>query len=266
MRLPTLFIPHGGGPCFFMDWTMGPADTWVSMGEWLRGLAGTIGERPRAILMISGHWEEAAFTVSTARNPGMIFDYYGFPPHTYELRYPAPGNPELAQHVHDLLSSAGLPNGIDANRGFDHGVFVPLMLVYPDADIPVVSLSLRNDLDPELHLCAGQALSSLRDEGVLIIGSGMSYHNMHDFNVPRVMEQSRQFDSWLTDVLVHHSPEERWQALCRWQEGDCARASHPREEHLIPLMVAAGAGESDPGSKIFSDLVGMAIVSAFRFG
>ncbi len=266
MTLPSLFIPHGGGPCFFMNWTMGPANTWDRMADWLRGLAAGLPERPKGIVVISGHWEEAAFTVSTMPNPDMIFDYSGFPPHTYALSYPAPGSGVLAERVRSLLAEAGLPTATDATRGFDHGIFVPFLLAFPDADIPVVPLSLKSDLDPAEHLAAGRALAALRDEGVLIVGSGMSFHNMRGFNTPAAVPVSKQFDQWLTETVESKDPAARWNKLVQWSRGDAARLSHPREEHLLPLMVAAGAASTEAGRKIFSDEVMMATVSGFQFG
>ncbi|MFT4089961.1 MAG: class III extradiol ring-cleavage dioxygenase [Asticcacaulis sp.] len=263
-RQPSLFIPHGGGPCFFMDWRlMGePADTWDKTAEWLKNLAKSLPEKPKAIVVISGHWEEKAFTVSTAPKPQMIYDYYGFPPHTYELKYPAANSLPVAERIVALLTEAGLPARTDATRGFDHGVFIPFLLAFPDADIPVVPLSLKTDLSPEDHLAAGEALSALRDEGVLIIGSGMSYHNMHAFRTPSATAPSLQFDDWLTESLESDT-ETRWERLSRWYDGPAARNAHPREEHLLPLMVAAGAG--DKGKRIFSDVVMQATISAYRF-
>jgi len=161
MTLPTLFIPHGAGPCFFMDWTRGPADTWDRTAAWLKGLVAGLPERPKAILIVSGHWEEPVFTVGSAPRPGMIFDYYGFPEQTYRLRFDAPGSPALAARVRELLGAAGIPTAEDAQRGYDHGVFAPLLLATPQADIPVVQLSLRADLDPQAHLAAGRALAPL---------------------------------------------------------------------------------------------------------
>lgn len=163
LRQPTLFIPHGAGPCFFMDWN--PPTAWNRMAEYLRGLADTLPERPRAIVMVSAHWLETDFRVTGAARPELIYDYYGFPPHTYELRYPAPGEPALAKRIASLLNQNGLGAQVDAQRGFDHGMFIPLKLVYPDADIPVVQLSLRHDLDPRAHLEVGRALAPLRDQG-----------------------------------------------------------------------------------------------------
>jgi aromatic ring-opening dioxygenase catalytic subunit (LigB family) len=236
------------------------------MAAWLRGLAEGLPERPKGIIVISGHWEEEAFTASAMARPDMIFDYYGFPPHTYELNYPAPGNPALAERVRQLLADAGLPAAVSADRGFDHGVFVPFLLAFPDADIPVVPLSLRSSLDPEEHLAAGRALAALRDEGVLIVGSGMSYHNMQGYSTPGAAGVSARFDDWLTDAVEADDPTERWRKLARWEDSAEARPSHPREEHLLPLMVAAGAASGERGEKIFSDQVMVATVSAFRFG
>jgi aromatic ring-opening dioxygenase catalytic subunit (LigB family) len=267
-RLPTFYIPHGGGPCFFMDWTLmgGPADTWKAMEAWLRGIADTLPERPKAIIVISGHWEEDAFTAGGGAAPGMIYDYSNFPPHTYQLNYPAPGDPALAARIVELLTKAGLPARIDSSRGYDHGVFIPFLLIYPDADIPVVPLSLKSGLDPAEHMAAGAALQSLRDEGVLIVGSGMSYHNMHAFRTPAATSPSEAFDAWLTEAVESDEPAERRRKLAHWDEAPAARNAHPREEHLLPLMIASGAAGEEGGARVFSDTVMMARVSGHRFG
>src|SRR6185369_14585207 len=167
-KMPILYIPHGGGPCFFMDWTMGPPDTWDRMAEWLRHVPELVGSTPKAVLAISGHWEEEPVTVTSHPLPPLLYDYYGFPEHTYQLKYPAPGCPALAQRVGALLKEAGFAVKNDAARGFDHGVFIPFKLIYPHADIPVVQLSLRAGLDAEDHIRIGRALAPLRGEGVLI--------------------------------------------------------------------------------------------------
>ncbi len=261
---PSLFIPHGGGPCFFMEWTMGPRDTWDNMAAMLRGLAATLPARPKAVLVISAHWEEDAFAVTGAANPPLIYDYYGFPEHTYQLKYPAPGDPALAGRIVSLLSDAGLPARIDPVRGFDHGVFIPFMLIFPEADIPIVQLSLHHSLDPELHLAAGRALAALRDEGVLIVGSGLSYHNMQGFGDPNSKPVSQQFDAWLNETLCKGAVNPA--ALAQWATAPAARAAHPREEHLIPLMTAAGACGDAAGVRIYNDQALGVSVSAFRFG
>lgn len=263
-RMPTLFIPHGGGPCFFMDWN--PRDTWTRMGDFLKGIAATLPQRPKAIVVISGHWATDRFAVGSNPQPPLIFDYYGFPPHTYQLTWPAPGDPALAARIQDLLAQAGIATGADPDRGYDHGVFIPLKLVFPDADIPVVPLSLRGDLDPAAHLAAGRALAPLRDEGVLIVGSGMSFHNMRGYGDPRYAPVSDAFDGWLT-AAVEAGSDQRNHALTNWEQAPGARHCHPprAEEHLIPLMVAAGAAWDGQGRKVFSDRVMETTVSGFRF-
>jgi aromatic ring-opening dioxygenase catalytic subunit (LigB family) len=264
-RQPALFIPHGGGPCFFMDWTWGPADTWHRTQRFLAGLSKTLPEKPKALLVISGPWEEPAFTASAALAPQLIFDYTGFPAQTYQLTWPAPGSPELAARVSELLRAQGLPSGISKTRGFDHGVFVPLKVAFPEAEIPVVTLSLAASLDPALHLAAGKALAPLRDEGVLIVGSGMTFHNLRGYMRPETAERARAFDAWLTQAIEKPSPE-RDADLSAWRTAPFATFAHPREEHLIPLMVAAGAGLEAPGERTFSDVPMGAAISAYRFG
>jgi aromatic ring-opening dioxygenase catalytic subunit (LigB family) len=255
-RMPTLFIPHGAGPCFFMDWN--PADTWDGMAAFLRGVVDDLPARPRAILVISGHWLAPSFTVTGHAQPGLIYDYGGFPPHTYELTWPAPGEPALAERVAALLAAAGQPAHIDAQRGFDHGVFIPLKLAVADADIPVVQLSLRQDMDPAAHLAAGRALAALRDDGVLIVGSGMSFHNMRGYGDRRYTPVSATFDA----------PKPRAARRRDWSAAPHARDCHPpgAEEHLIPLLVAAGAAGDDRGRKVYSERVLETTLSAFRFG
>jgi aromatic ring-opening dioxygenase catalytic subunit (LigB family) len=263
-RQPVVFIPHGGGPCFFMDWTWGPADTWTPARRFLEGLAATLPAPPKALLVVSGHWEEPAFTASAAAAPKLIFDYSGFPENTYRLTWPAPGAPELAARVAGMLSEAGLPSAVNPSRGFDHGVFVPLKVAFPEAKIPVVTLSLTHSLDPALHLAAGRALAPLRDKGVLIVGSGMSFHNLRAYFRPETRERAQAFDDWLTRA-VESPAADREAFLADWRNAPFAAYAHPREEHLIPLMVAAGAGGSAPGKRIFNDEPMGASISAYRF-
>lgn len=267
-RQPSIFIPHGGGPCFFMDWSWGPADTWHATQRFLESIGSTLPQRPRAILVVSGHWEESAFTAGAASSPALIFDYSGFPAHTYRLTWPAPGEPALAARVGSLLQKAGLSFAISPDRGYDHGVFVPLKVAFPLADIPVVTLSLAasadGSFDPGLHRSAGRALAPLRDEGVLIVGSGMSFHNLRAYFRPGTTEASRAFDQWLTHAVESPGPE-RDALLAGWLNAPHARFSHPREEHLAPLFVAAGAGGDAPGERIFTDEPMGAAISAYRF-
>jgi aromatic ring-opening dioxygenase catalytic subunit (LigB family) len=247
-----------------MDWTWGPADTWHRTQRFLEGLAQTLPATPKAIVVVSAHWEEAAFTASAVARPNLIFDYSGFPEHTYQLTWLAPGEPALAARMTELLKNAGLPSAVSASRGFDHGVFVPLKLVFPEVRIPVVSLSLAASLHPALHLAAGRALYPLRDEGVLLVGSGMSFHNLRAYFRPETPERARAFDAWLTRA-VESPAAERDALLTGWREAPFAAFAHPREEHLIPLMVAAGAGGEAHGTRIFSDEPMGAAISAYRF-
>lgn len=265
VRMPTWFVPHGAGPCFFMVWR--PADAWHAMADFLRTAASTLPRRPEAIVVVSAHWLQPSFTVTGGQAPGLIYDYHGFPPHTYELTYPAPGAPDLASRIADLLGRARLPAGKDPARGFDHGVFIPMKLLFPEADIPVVQLSLLDSLDPGTHLRAGRALAPLRDEGVLIVGSGMSFHNMRGYGDPRFTAVSEQFDQWLSDTLAT-AGSARWQALSHWSQAPQARQCHPpgEEEHLLPLLLAAGAAAEEAGRKVFSDCVLQTRISAWRFG
>jgi aromatic ring-opening dioxygenase catalytic subunit (LigB family) len=264
-RMPTWFIPHGAGPCFFMDWN--PPDAWHKMAAFLQGLAATLPARPRAIVMVSAHWLETTVHVTAGKQPALIYDYSGFPPHTYELKYPAPGDPALAARLVELLGQAGLPAAQDAERGFDHGMFIPLMLMFPAAEIPVVQLSLLSSLDPAAHLALGQVLAPVRDEGVLIVGSGMSFHNMRGYGAPLFGPISDEFDAWLT-AAIEAAPTQRRQSLIDWAQAPAARLCHPprAEEHLLPLMVAAGAATVDMGKKVFSDRVMETTLSAYRFG
>ncbi|MBB4067120.1 DODA-type extradiol aromatic ring-opening family dioxygenase [Gellertiella hungarica] len=271
-KLPVYFIPHGGGPWPFMDFPKNAAGKgpWDDLGTFLRGLSGDFGGKPKAVLVVSGHWEkEPKVAVSTASQPGMLYDYYNFPPHTYELRYPARGAPDVAEHVREVLSEAGIETRADAERGFDHGVFIPFMLIYPDADVPIVMMSLDNDLSAATHLKLGKALERLRNEDILIIGSGMSYHNMRKFrsDEPDHVEEAKRFDRWLTEAVEAGDPETRNATLARWEENPDARACHvPDHDHLVPLFVAAGAAGPDRGRKIFeTDFLGKPY-SAYRFG
>jgi aromatic ring-opening dioxygenase catalytic subunit (LigB family) len=258
--LPSYYIPHGGGPCFFMD---DPGGSWKGMAAFLRALPESFPTRPQAILVISGHWETPGFMLTSNSRPSLVFDYYGFPAHTYQLRYDAPGAPELATRAAELLRNAGLVAGLDPDRGLDHGVFVPLKVALPDAQIPVVEMSLDASLDPELHLQAGQALAPLRAEGVLILCTGMSFHNLRAFGDPRVLLPSLQFDNWL-NASIDSPAQARRVALTHWHEAPSARICHPRSEHLLPLMVAAGTSPA-AGRRVYNEQVLGSMISGFRF-
>ena len=259
-RQPALFIPHGGGPCFFMD---DPRGVWTSMADLLRSLPSILPETPKAILLVSAHWETKGFAFTGNARPALIYDYYNFPPHTYEIAYPAPGAPDLAERAAKLLRGADLQAVVDPDYGFDHGVFIPLKVAFPDADVPIVEMSVDASLDPALHVAAGRALAPLRDEGVVIIGSGLSSHNLRALGDPRFLAPSREFDDWLGNAVALDA-EARAEKLAQWAAAPSARISHPREEHLIPLMVAAGAG-AGRGERIYNDEVLGSVVSAYRF-
>lgn len=198
---PTFFINHGGGPCFFLE--PGPMrDEWSELEAYLRGFLENLDERPRAILA-----------------PPLLFDYGSFPAHTYQLTWPAPGDPELTTRVRDLLGGAAIESASDMSRGWDHGVFVPLKVMLPHADVPTVQLSLRRGLHPAAHLAIGRALAPLRDEGVLIVGSGQSYHNMRGFTGGggRGDPAAEAFDAWLRDAVADSATRDR--SLAEWGAG-----------------------------------------------
>jgi aromatic ring-opening dioxygenase catalytic subunit (LigB family) len=261
--LPTYFIPHGGGPWPFMPERAAELD---SLTAFLTGLLADAGPRPRAIVIISGHWEEPAPTVSARADFSMLYDYYGFPEHTYKLKYPAPGSIDVAHEVEAALAAGGFRPAEEHTRGYDHGVFVPLMLMAPEATIPIIPLSLVDGLDPAKHLALGRALAPLRSRGILIVGSGMSFHNLRAlFSGLPVLERSKRFDDWLSET-VSAEPDERERRLIRWAAAPEARFAHPREEHLLPLMVAAGAAGGEPGVRVFNEPIMGAVTSGFRFG
>jgi aromatic ring-opening dioxygenase catalytic subunit (LigB family) len=213
---------------------------------------------PEAILVISAHWEENAATLLGAQAPSMFYDYYGFPDEAYEITYPAPGSPSLANRIAGLLNSNNIPSRIDPQRGFDHGLFIPLKLMYPQAGIPSLQLSLLRGLDPSAHLALGRALRALMEENILVIGSGFSFHNMRAFSWQgmNVSDSANDaFQNWLIEVCTGPiSPSEREQNLIEWPKAPFARYCHPREEHLLPLHVCLGMANK-AGNVIFDDYI-----------
>jgi aromatic ring-opening dioxygenase catalytic subunit (LigB family) len=265
-RLPTYFISHGGGPWPYLD---GPfRRMFDQLEQSLVDIRRELGDAPRAVLVVSGHWEEKGFAISSGAQPGMVYDYSGFPAHTYEIRYKAPGSPELAGRVRQLLAAGGIAARLDRERGFDHGTFSIMKPLFPGEDIPLVQLSIDLSYDPELHLRLGRLLAPLRDEGVLIIGSGLSYHNLREMRGSEGVEPSRRFDAWLQETLLASAPEERTSRLIDWEQAPLARAAHPQEDHLIPLMAAVGAAEGEAGALVYhqKDFSGGITASSFRFG
>ena len=262
-RFPTMFLSHGGGPWPFVD---GMREMFAKTEREFRELPERLPARPKAVLVITGHWEAAQFSVSTAVHPPMDYDYFGFPPHTYHLKYPAPGSPGLAARVTELLSGGGVPCAQDPARGFDHGTFVPLGLMYPNADVPIVLLSMKAGYDAAEHIRVGQMLAPLRDEGILILGSGLTYHNMRGFGNPASAPIASAFEHYLNDAVTQPLESERNRMLVEWQNAPKARLAHPREDHLIPLMVVAGAAGADRGERIFLDHVLEVAMASYQFG
>ncbi len=252
-RAPAVFIPHGGGPMPLLN-----EPSQRAIADFLRQLPQHY-ERPKAILVISAHWEALRPTLLDADMPPLLFDYYGFPPETYEYQYQVTNPADIRSKVKECLTKAGLPVDTDARRGYDHGVFVPLILMHPQADIPVLQLSLIEGLDPRTHIALGQALAALRDEGVMILGSGFSFHNMSVMRNGNDQARAinREFHDWLADTLTNPelTPEQRIGKMIDWDQAPGARFSHPREEHLLPLPVCLGAAGGQAGEILFDDTV-----------
>lgn len=261
--MPVVFVPHGGGPMPLLG-----DHNHRELVSFMQSLA-TDFPHPNAIVVITAHWEEEVVSITHSAAPGMLYDYYGFPPESYEFTYPAPGNPALAKHIQQLLQDQNIAARLDNQRAYDHGTFVPLMLMYPAADIPVVQLSLLATLDPAAHIAVGKALASLREQGVLLVGSGMSFHNMRAFfsDDPSIKGKSEIFDNWLTETLTaaHVDNQVREERLRNWSSAPHARFCHPREEHLLPLLVCWGAASQGSASaeQNFSGLLFNTAISGY---
>lgn len=239
-----LYICHGGGPLPLLAGDQAHAQ----MRSLLKQLAKRI-KKPDAIIVLSAHWEERQATVTAAANPQLIYDYSGFPEESYAIQYPASGDPLLAKKIASLLKTNGLPAVLDAQRGFDHGLFIPLKIMYPAADIPCVQVSLLKNLDALAHINLGEALAELKNENVLLLGSGLSFHNMQAFfgRAPtQVHEMNQAFENWLIETCSSTalSEKERKQRLINWAQAPHARYCHPREEHLLPLQVCYGVAQT----------------------
>jgi aromatic ring-opening dioxygenase catalytic subunit (LigB family) len=258
-----MFVSHGGGPWPFVD---GMREMFARTAKEFAALPARLPEKPQAVLVITGHWEAAEFSVSTSAHPPMDYDYSGFPPHTYHLQYPAPGSPALAARVTELLAGGGIDCKQDPARGFDHGTFVPLGLMYPNADVPIVLLSMKSGYNAAEHIRVGQMLAPLREEGILILGSGLTYHNMRGFGNPASTPVATAFEHYLSEAVMQPDATVRNQMLVDWQRAPSARLAHPREDHLIPLMVVAGAAGADRGARIFVDHVLSVAMGNYQFG
>lgn len=265
MRQPAIYLSHGGGPWPFVSIPFIPPGELDELERYLRDLVTSLPEAPRAVLVVSAHWEAPVPTLMTHPHPPMLYDYRGFAPEAYELQWPAPTATFLVDRVRALLEGAGFPVAEDARRGFDHGTFVPLMVALPEARLPILQVSLLHSMDSAAHIALGRALAPLRDEGVLLLGSGNSYHNLPGFGEAASTAPSRQFDDWLADAVMC-PPGERERRLVEWESAPAARLCHPREEHLLPLHVMAGAALDDPASLPIRMHVLKVHVSGVQFG
>lgn len=246
-----VYFSHGGGPLPILG---DPGHQ--AMIDFMTALPAQL-RRPDAIVVISAHWEERAATLLAAERPKMFYDYYGFPPKAYEITYPAPGSPALAQRISTMLQAAGMYSGLDMERGFDHGLFIPLKMMYPQADIPAIQLSLISGLNPAAHVALGRALRGLLNENILVVGSGFSFHNLRLFfdAKPGPNPANDAFQDWLIETCTGSlDPGEREKRLVEWEKAPSARYCHPREEHLLPLHVCAGMADG-PGKLIFDDKI-----------
>jgi aromatic ring-opening dioxygenase catalytic subunit (LigB family) len=261
-RMPSYFISHGGGP---WPWIDEMHAEFAPLEASLAAIPSELPQSPEAILMVSGHWEASEVRVMHNAHPPMVYDYGGFPAHTYEIGYPAPGAPRIAERAAGLIAAAGVEVALDAARGFDHGAFVPAFVMYPQADVPMFQVSLLDSYDPAEHFRLGRALAPLRDEGVVIVGSGLSYHNLRLFG-PGAQVPSEAFDAWLDDTLADE-PDARTKALLDWEAAPHARACHAREDHLVPLFVALGAAEHAVATRIYHQqgIFGGVTASSWRF-
>lgn len=239
----VLFLSHGGGPLPLLG---DPGHK--EMIDHLKRLGRTL-TRPSAIIVISAHWEENPPTITSAANPPLIYDYYGFPEEAYRITYPCPGEPELAHQVKQLLEKSGIESRLNGNRGFDHGLFVPLKIMYPDAGIPCIQLSLNSNLNPADHIKMGKALTDIQWDDLLVVGSGLSFHNVQAaFSAPTAesINSHARFEAWLIDTLSNTALDEsdRTRRLAQWEQAPAARYCHPREEHLLPLHVCYGVAQA----------------------
>jgi aromatic ring-opening dioxygenase catalytic subunit (LigB family) len=249
-KAQIVYFSHGGGPLPIL----GDASH-EAMVDFMLQLPSQLRD-PDTILVISAHWEEKTATLLGAHNPPMFYDYYGFPDEAYEITYSAPGSPDLANRIAVLLRKCNIPAHIDPQRGFDHGLFIPLKLMYPKADIPSLQLSLLRGLNPAAHIALGKALRELNHENILVVGSGFSFHNMKAFswqgiNAPDPANDA--FQNWLIEVCTDQIPQSgREQRLIDWDKAPSARYCHPREEHLLPLHVCIGMADK-PAKLVFDD-------------
>lgn len=275
LRYPVIFVNHGGGPLPLL----GQQPEIVKQLEDVRNKYLQIeskNQKPKAIVVFSAHWESNPIKIMSSSKPTMYYDYGGFPPESYEYQYAAPGSPDLAEKIKLLLSEEGLESELDDQRGFDHGVFVPLMIMFPEADIPVVAVSLHSSLSAGENIRIGKALTSLRNEEILFVGSGQSFHNMKAFFNPtsNTINSSKEFNEWLKATITiegedddeENIHEKMLTKLTTWGETSFGQFCHPREEHLLPLFVCAGLAGKDSKPQIIFDSDSMSHrISSYAF-
>lgn len=244
------FIPHGGGPLPLLG-----EPGHAKLTAFLKNLPNLIA-RPEAIIVISAHWEAQHVMLTSTANPSLIYDYDGFPDESYHIQYPAPGHPALAAKLGHILDAAKIQNRLTSTRGLDHGVFVPLKIMYPHADIPCIQMSLLDSLSAEDHLSLGRGLRALKNEKILILGSGLSFHNMQAFRSPDIPPANMHFEQWLNDICCNPNlhQQQREQALQNWHTAPGAAYCHPRAEHLLPLHVCLAMADK-PAQRIFFDKI-----------
>jgi 4,5-DOPA dioxygenase extradiol len=242
MNAQAIYLSHGGGPLPILG-----DHSHAAMVRFMEGLSSLL--RPvKAIIVFSAHWEERTVAVLGGEEPGLYYDYWGFPKESYELTYPLKNDLSLAHRVAQLLGSS-----VVENRGWDHGVFIPLLLSYPKAEIPAVQVSMNTSLDAEDHYTLGERLRPLLDEEILFIGSGFSYHNIRGFGRD-ADAQNEAFQEYLIGAATEEDPLRQKEFLVEWEQAPYARACHPRAEHLLPLHVCAGFAQRS-AQLVFDDQI-----------
>ncbi|KAF9416622.1 hypothetical protein HW555_006052 [Spodoptera exigua] len=251
---PSLFLNHGGGPYP----VLGEKNN-LEIAEALKNVSSYVDlSRLRAIVIVTAHREEDVVTISSAERHSLLYDYNNFPPECYKYQYNAPGDPVLAARIHEAFKSAGIESRLDDQRGWDHGVFIPMMLINPKADIPLIQISILKNQNASQHYEIGRVLYQFRKEGVAIFGSGFSYHNEEGFQRAKrendKIIENTDFDNFLNEVCT--GDEESRRKIVFWEQEKGAYESHPLGEadHLMPLIVNAGAGGTGRGRKIFESV------------
>nr|AYE56499.1 4,5-DOPA extradiol dioxygenase [Bombyx mori] len=262
---PALFVNHGGGARPLL----GDKDHAKLIEFFTNDVKKLVNLKAlKAIILVTAHWEEEVVTISSGKHHDLYYDYYGYPPEAYEYRYDAPGYPELANEIHEKLKESGIDSKLDDERGWDHGLFVPMLLINPAADIPIVQVSVLKNQDPRKHYQLGEALQMFRAQGIAIIGSGMTYHDFIKIKSHCYQDQvvNKEFDYYLNTVCTAGEESARREGLIAWKQQPGGIEAHPEgaAEHLMPLIVVAGAGGPRPAERVFNwDMLGTFRLSSF---